>query len=294
MSTFLNASINEATPFPDGQQHVAFGHIKDGSEQTLTCRIVTAKDFVNVALAVDVLKSHKCKIDLRIVYLMGARMDRRLSEREPYTLKAMTNLVNSLDVDSVTVFCPHSKTTLDLLKNYSEYDNTLLNAEEMFYDFCTLIFLRKFHPSLQEFRAAPMNAEIRNLTKNARFSIVYPDEGAKKRYVKSQLLINFPHADLVTLSKDREERTGIIKGMKIVDGTPEKCCIIIDDLCDGGATFKGAAKALKENGAQYVALAVSHGIFSKGLPIEGVDWVGTTNSFREEKIDGLDYFFKLA
>ena len=128
----------------------------------------------------------------------------------------------------------------------------------------------------------------------SRISIVFPDEGALKRYSKNKFVSWWNNADIVTLSKDREERTGVIKGTKIVNGYINKTCVIIDDLCDGGATFKGASKVLKENGADKVGLIVAHGIFSKGLPIEGIDWIGTTNSYTEERLPLINYFHKFT
>ena len=55
--------------------------------------------------------------------------------------------------------------------------------------------------------------------------------------------------------------------------------LIVDDICDGGATFVGLAKELRAAGAKKVYLYVTHGIFSKGLPLEGIDKVFTTDSY---------------
>ena len=57
--------------------------------------------------------------------------------------------------------------------------------------------------------------------------------------------------------------------------------VIVDDLCDGGGTFIGIAKDLRERGARRVFLIVTHAIFSKGLePFRGLlDRVYCTNSF---------------
>lgn len=55
--------------------------------------------------------------------------------------------------------------------------------------------------------------------------------------------------------------------------------LIVDDICDGGGTFVGLAKELRAAGATRVYLYVTHGIFSKRLPLEGIDHVYTTDSF---------------
>ena len=51
---------------------------------------------------------------------------------------------------------------------------------------------------------------------------------------------------------------------------PGTAIFIVDDICDGGATFEGAARVLKENYPNVASectmhLWVTHGIFSRGL-----------------------------
>lgn len=289
MSTFMLDDNIKTSTFPDGQPHIAFPSLSNidrfKEDWILRCRITNAQDLMNVILAVETLHSHNVAVDLQILYLCGGRMDRRLSEREPYTLKAITQVINSLQVRSVSVFAAHSKTTVDLLNNYDEYTDCF--GERSFYDLASIHAVRDMTNATD----MTLNADTRQYFRRKPITFVYPDEGASKRYSKMDLLKSWPFANTVTLSKHREERTGVIHGMKIIDGTPSDICIIIDDLCDGGATFKGAAKVLKDNGAKQVALIVAHGIFSKGLPIEGINWIGTTNSYREEQ-DGVNYVFK--
>ena len=59
-------------------------------------------------------------------------------------------------------------------------------------------------------------------------------------------------------------------------------CLIIDDICDGGGTFIGLAKELKQKNAGDLYLAVSHGIFSKGLEALNTYFTKlyTTDSFK--------------
>ena len=65
-------------------------------------------------------------------------------------------------------------------------------------------------------------------------------------------------------------------------------CFIVDDICDGGGTFAGTARMLKGKGAAKVVLIVSHGIFSKGIKIDFVDDIYTTDSYRQ--IEGINCF----
>ena len=64
-----------------------------------------------------------------------------------------------------------------------------------------------------------------------------------------------------------------------------KQVIIFDDLCDGGGTFIGAVAPLKEKGAEFITLAITHGLFSKGVDclIEGgISHIITTNSYQDQ------------
>ena len=81
--------------------------------------------------------------------------------------------------------------------------------------------------------------------------------------------------------KERDLKTGALTNFKTTTtDLSNQTCFIIDDICDGGGTFSGTAKMLKEIGATKVILIVSHGIFSKGTDIEFVDEVYTTDSYR--------------
>jgi len=62
-------------------------------------------------------------------------------------------------------------------------------------------------------------------------------------------------------------------------------CLVVDDICDGGATFLRLALALKAKNAGRLYLAVSHGIFSKGLDqlLEHYEQLYTSDSFTDIK-----------
>lgn len=284
--TFLDSEIRTSSPFPDGQPHVAFGHFRkplgdETQRKELRCRIVTPNDLLNVALAVETLTANGFLVDLKILYLMGARMDRRLSPREPYTLKAVCDIINSFKTNTVSVFCPHSRATRDLLDRYDEmYDW----GEEIFYDVSIIKSVLGMDPAHREY-ADEFTDDIRSMIRASKdLSLVYPDEGASKRFAKTKLLEQYPNAELVVMKKDRNERTGEVRGIEIISGKPKKNCVFLDDLCDGGATFRhGAATLRKDQDVQNVGLVVAHGIFSKGLQISGVNYLATTNSFCERE-----------
>lgn len=288
MTTFLQIGpygpgCDEKSPFPDGQPHITIdgepaAYIEDSDGVTFTARIASAIDLLNIGAAVDVARNlnPEIKVDLVLLYVWG-RMDRRISDREPYTLRVICDFINSLNLRSVSVFCPHSQATSDLLCNYRQLPQ---NVEDKFFN-------SGVANSIVQTTGVPENAfrEMSNL------SLVFPDAGAAKRFAKSSLFSRYENASIVTLHKDRDERTGEIKGTKIIQGCVTSNCVIIDDLCDGGATFKGASAALRELGAKKVSLVVAHGIFSKGTTIPTIDYIYTSNSFKEwESHDGFGVF----
>lgn len=272
-STFNTNNIDEASPFPDGQPHIKINST-DGS---IDCRINTPEDLFKVAQAIDILNHKGVKYpNLMIWHLMGARMDRRLSDNEPYTLKVICDIINTFAVDTVTVFCPHSKSTSDLLDNYEEFD---IRKEAIFFDTCILKFLQINFETINKF--GQLSSEVRNLCRQKPLSIVFPDMGAIKRFSNSPLLSWWQDASIVIMDKDRDKRTGKINGIEIVKGNVNDNCIIIDDLCDGGRTFVEAARVLRNKGALKIGLSVAHGVFSKGVHLEGLDFVSSSNSYSD-------------
>jgi ribose-phosphate pyrophosphokinase len=111
--------------------------------------------------------------------------------------------------------------------------------------------------------------------------IVIPDNGASSRVMSltgagTGLTGHYIHQ----CYKKRDPQTGALSGFQVpMSGLKGRDLLIIDDLCDGGGTFVGLAKALKAHVASKVFLFVTHGIFSKGLPLEGIDHVYTTDSY---------------
>lgn len=95
--------------------------------------------------------------------------------------------------------------------------------------------------------------------------VVIPDVGATKKAKE------WAEGSTVQALKHRNPANGRLSGFEVLaDDLGGKPCLIIDDICDGGGTFLGLAKALKEKNAGQLTLAVTHGLFTKGtLEITG-------------------------
>lgn len=118
--------------------------------------------------------------------------------------------------------------------------------------------------------------------------LVFPDSGAANRYKH-----DFPNQ--LIFEKTRDSATGEITGHHISctigDTEGPKRFLIIDDICDGGATFISVARALNiRNPKCKINLFVTHGIFSKGrehLEQHGINLFTTDSLPRNKNLKGV-------
>lgn len=108
--------------------------------------------------------------------------------------------------------------------------------------------------------------------------ICFPDQGAKDRYSEC-----FPNSVVIYCEKTRDVSTGEITGLNVLGDVDliGQHVVIVDDICDGGATFIYTAKALDALCPAQIDLAVTHGLFSKGQQVlydAGITKIYTTNS----------------
>jgi len=237
-------------------------HIKITSDLTLvkdviiTHRIKSFNDMGLLLVAVDALKNMDIThIELFIPYFPGARQDRVMTEGESLTVKVYADLINNLELNKITLFDPHSDVTPALLNNCKVIDNF------------------KFIEQVTE----KLNDDL---------LLISPDAGALKKIYK--LAEHLEKYEIIECSKTRNIKTRKLSEFKVyADDLKGKDCLIVDDICDGGRTFLGLAKALKEKNAGKLYLAISHGIFSKGITelAKEFEIIFTTDSFQSPIID---------
>jgi ribose-phosphate pyrophosphokinase len=144
----------------------------------------------------------------------------------------------------------------------------------------------------------PFPAHLDLIRKLGIKTVIFPDAGAFNRYSKS-LCGQEAEIRFVTYVKKREPSTGKILGigrvldnMRADEDIPKGPCLIVDDICDGGATFLGIEQSMREEGIREgrdLHLFVTHGIFSKGRKVledAGIK-LWTTNSLPRNQ-DGID------
>lgn len=193
------------------------------------------------------------------------------SDAEIFWLLQLYNLLNEdSSVKKICTFCktlPYGRQDKSI-SNYSTFAlNTLLEILEPF------VVTNKFDSfmvnDIHNTNSIPWwitniipNFAIEKLIQKNNYDIIcFPDEGAANRGY------NILNKKNIFLDKNRDQSTGQILGLIYngVEELNEKNILIIDDICDGGATFIAASKLLYELGAKTVDLYTTHGIYSKGI-----------------------------
>ena len=210
----------------------------------LTWKPIDASEITFLALTVNAMKNMGIwDIDLDVLYLPYARQDRVCSYGEAHSLEVICRFLDSLRVSAIRIWDVHNE----------EKTEELFSETQVFFVTATNIFDR--YKVLDDF-------DLSNLI------LCAPDDGAYGRV--ADVCNYFDIALPVNLHKDRCPETGRITGMnfdKYSRNVESYNILIIDDICDGGATFNQAAQILKVKGAVNLYLYVTHGIFSKGLDL---------------------------
>ena len=241
----------EEFTFPDGQPHFKLlTWERDFPAVTIELAIKSPTDLFRARMAQQVLRaSGFYNINLDIRYLLGARMDRPIDNHQPFTLALIAQyLVGGFS--KIRILDCHSAVGVNLLgaSNVLPYEQ-----------------VKQVIHTLGDVLA------------------VIPDAGARGRVDNlTRGLVD----DVVQAYKQRDTLTGRLSGPEVegVSRVKGREVLIIDDICDGGATFTQLTKVLKQGGATKVHLFVTHLIMSKGnkvLTDGGIDRVFCTDSFRD-------------
>lgn len=235
------------TKFHDGQ--VAAKLKKEGNLEVFL-RGSTYEDLFAAASVKEAWDAHHAldktpTATLTLYCLIGQRSDRRFHEKESFDLKVIARFINTMKFDRVSILHPHSAITLALIDNAIQIDH--------------FEYVKKAYDTIGE----PV--------------LISPDAGA---YKTTHSIAERLQADLIPSNKVRVdgkpeiEIQGDVKGRK---------CLIVDDLADGGRTFKFLAQELKYQGASKVFLYVTHGQFHYGFEElkESIDHIYCTNSYKD-------------
>ena len=256
--------------FSGGERHVQIEHTGLAmGNVTIRADLLSSNDIMDYLLLENALFKMVpyIKIQLTIPYLPYARQDRVCALGQAFSLEVMAKLLSMREKD-ILLWDVHSEVSL-----------RLLNAT-----------------NVSQAQIISMCSELSEELDDENTVLICPDNGAINRCYETQDL--FGVKTMLMCEKVRDPMTGqILKTQVHIEGTgmvdlSGKTAIITDDICDGGMTFIGIAKALKELNCPRVVLYVTHGIFSKGLNVfEGlIDQIYTTDSFPQKSQEDVSVY----
>lgn len=250
--------IDASRPFPSRiERNIQLVGIEPNVPATIVARFdVVDMDVMKLLLATDALRQGGVsEIHLMLPFLPYARQD-RLEEAwvgQSFALKMFATLLNSQQYASVQVLDPHSMVASALI---------------------------------DRLRVIPTDSFLAEVFKDAKdYVLVSPDAGAAKKIKHCAEVIGYTGVPVQAL----KYRTlgGSVDSIRIFEtDLGGKDAYIVDDLCDGGATFIALAAELRARNVGRILLVVSHGIFSRGVSalVEGgVDHIFTTDSFKDQE-----------
>lgn len=232
MSLHLNGELITPTIFPDGTSQI-WKVSETALEPSLSMDILfnfeNDGEIFQLCQLVELVRHARipCDITLNMPFLPYGRQDKEVSNENTFALRTFACVINALSFDKVTTVDAHSNVAAELFDNFNNVypDHSIINA-------------------------------VKKTNINC---VAFPDAGASERYSN-----HFGDSRIIG-HKVRNQSTGYIEQYNI-EGNPEgKNILIVDDIADGGMTFKLMSKELYKQGAESVHLYVTHGIFSKGL-----------------------------
>lgn len=234
--------------FPGGEQHIDLSNVC-GKSALLTTRLLKAEDTFYLLMAADALRRRGVRrLGLFAPYLPYARQDRVALPGEPLAAAVYADIINQAGFDDVFGLDAHSYVMAAVIRNYRALD-----------------WWRFVTPALDEIEAGRKSVPI----------LVAPDAGAAK---KISSLADARACDWKQANKYRDPATGAVTMSCDIPGR-NRTVIVVDDICDGGATFVAIAAS---NQQHELHLVVTHGIFSKGIGtmfLAGYRSIHTTDSW---------------
>lgn len=263
----LNGSDVKFIKFPNGEfqlkENIELKDMKTSNLITFHYNEVTGNEDI---LKLYMLKSHLDElsdnlVELYLTYVPFSRMDRTEGAGLIFTLRYLAKFINDMKFNRVYILEPHSNVSAALFNKVKIIDGTTKILERV-------------------------------LNKNENVLLVYPDEGAKKRYA-----VNKDNCQIALGTKMRDFATGKITSFKIEgNDTDAKKAIILDDLTSFGGTFVATKEALLERypHLETVELIVTHAensMLKSGLP-DKFDQIYTTDSILTDLLNWENVKYK--
>ena len=250
--------------FPAGERYVKIEDTTLTNTDKYIIQLLSADStsIIDAILLSDALRrivKYSIEVTLETFYLPYSRQDRVCKEGESFSLDVIREILQD-NFDIITTVDIHNKDSEKLFKNsYGSYSYGLsfINKD---INYATEKFIKVNSDEI-------LFVDITGiLADNTNTYIVSPDKGAVDRATRA---MNELQADGLIIF-DKVRIGNIVKTEVLVEDTVKLASadnlIIVDDICDGGATFISLAESIKKyNKKANLYLIVTHGIFSKGV-----------------------------
>lgn len=239
----VNGKNVESIRYPTGEIEVKLPALNYDAYHTpfeVTAQIFTSEDIMTLFHTLNTIKrvSNSLVHVLKLNYFPYARNDRAFTALGSDGLNLITGI---------------------LKRNFPEFDT-------LTYDIHSIDAIE--HSRIQSISKQTLikNTKLEELIRHNNLTLAAPDSGSADEIKALAYRYYVPYIQML---KHRDSN-GNITDFQLINKHPENNCpvnniLIIDDLCDGGATFIEAAKLLKEKGAKNLYLYVTHGLFNKGI-----------------------------
>ena len=245
----------ETSIFPAGEIYIKVSVPAGANSVRINSRCNSSNDLMRIVMAVDALKKRSVdKIELFMPYFPYSRQDRVCEPGESFSVKAVCYILEMLDLYCITTYDIHSNVPGVLLDNLINYNN---------------------HREVMDF-VGYLNLPESN------FVLVCPDAGAVKK--TQNLYQAYPGVFNSVVYCHKERTNGDVVVGEIEQYIKGMTAFVVDDICDGGATFEAIGKRLQEAKVKESYLFVSHGIFSRSTYqlAKYFKKIGTSNSIHED------------
>jgi len=219
------------THYPSGEFHVALRPNVYSPGNHINILADDIRDFNGLGCLVsanDILSRLRCEPKWFVPFFPFARDDRRNTSNDGFELGMAIKMVEHMDI---TILDPHSDVA-GMLKHIPQ--EVVVGHWQQ----CWGLWGEKV-------------------------CFIIPDAGAIKK--ANKFIGSNPS---VVCHKTRDTATGKLSGFGITSGEEHILgahCVIVDDICDGGGTFMGLAKIIRQHKPAQLDLVVTHGLFTRGI-----------------------------
>lgn len=240
--------------FPNNESYIDFEITRELKEKNnfIFFKFENDAEFMYLKFLKDFLVDNGIEnISLIMPYIPYSRMDRK-EEKRLFTLKSVARFINDLNFKKVVIWEPHSEVSVALFDRIEVKNTTYDIAMKLMYQLSDLAnHQEKLCVDKNPYEVIKEECSLNDVY------LIYPDNGAAKRYEKQ-----FKYEKFITCKKNRDFNTGRINSLELEldnDCIKPKIAIIVDDLSSRGGTFQLTAQKLKaELAVEKIFLVVTH------------------------------------